>query len=97
MRTGCVGPDAPHCLILETAPARFLEPFPAALKQAARRVALQALGFNGPVALALAGLGAVGAVGLASAPGERAGHERGMRAARAEVAPKPPAPPAKGR
>lgn len=92
--------------ILETARARFLEQFPAALKQAARKVTLKALGFDGPVVLsgpvagvtlALAGLGAVGAVGLAYALGERAGHERGMLAARAEVVPKPPAPPARGR
>ena len=94
--------------LIESAKTRFLEQFPAALKQAARRVAIKALGFNGPVvlsgpvagvALALAGLGVVGAVGLAYGLGERSGYERGMRSARAEVAPapKPPAPPAKGR
>ena len=94
--------------LVESARSRFLAQFPAALKQAARRVSIKALGFSGPVvlsgpvagvALALAGLGAVGAVGLAYALGERAGHERGVLAARAEVAPapKPPAPPAKGR
>ena len=94
--------------LIESAKTRFLEQFPAALKQAARRVAIKALGFNGPVvlsgpvagvALALAGLGVVGAVGLAHGLGERSGYERGMRSARAEVAPapKPPAPPAKGR
>ena len=94
--------------LIESARSRFLEQFPAALKQAARRVAIKALGFSGPVvlsgpvagvALALAGLGAVGAGGLAYALGERAGYERGVLAQRAEAAPapKPPAPPAKGR
>ncbi|MEI2781106.1 MAG: hypothetical protein V9H25_07520 [Candidatus Competibacter sp.] len=88
--------------LVESAKTRFLEQFPAALKQAARRVAIKALGFNGPVAgaaLALVGLGAVGAVGLAHALGERSGYERGMRAAQAEIAPapKPPAPAVRGR
>ena len=71
--------------LVESAKTRFLEQFPAALKRAARRVAIKALGFNGPVvlsgpvagaALALAGLGAVGAVGL----GPRAGRAVGLRA-----------------
>ena len=92
--------------LIESAKTRFLEQFPAALKQAARRVSIKALGFNGPVvlsgpvagvALALAGLGAVGAGWLAYELGERAGYERGVLAQRAEAAPKPPAPAAKGR
>ena len=94
--------------LIESAKTRFLEQFPAALKQAARRVSIKALGFNGPVvlsgpvagvALALAGLGVVGAGWLAYELGERAGYERGALVARAEVAPapKPPAPLAKGR
>jgi hypothetical protein len=89
--------------LVESAKTQFLRDFPAALKQAARRVSIKALGFNGPVvlsgpvagvALALAGLGAVGAGWLAYELGERSGYERGMRAAQAEVAlaPKPPAP-----
>lgn len=94
--------------LVESAKTRFLEQFPAALKQAARRVSVRALGLGGPVVLsgpvaglvlALAGLGAVGAVGLAHALGERSGYERGMRSAQAEVAPapKPPAPTVRGR
>jgi hypothetical protein len=94
--------------LIESAKTQFLRDFPAALKQAARRVSIKALGFNGPVvlsgplagvALALAGLGAVGAGGLAYELGERSGYERGMRAAQAEVAPapKPPAPAVRGR
>lgn len=94
--------------LIESARARFLEQFPAALKQAARRVSVKALGLDKPVvlsgpvagvALALAGLFAAGAVGLAYGLGERSGHERGMQVARAEIAPapKPPAPQAKGR
>ena len=94
--------------LVESAKTRFLEQFPAALKQAARRVSVRALGLDGPVvlsgpvagaALALAGLGAVGAVGLAYGLGERSGYERGMRSAQAEVAPapKPPAPTGRGR
>lgn len=94
--------------LVESAKTQFLRDFPAALKQAARRVAIKALGFNGPVvlsgpvagaALVVASLGVVGAVGLAHELGERSGYERGMRAARAEVAtaPKPAAPQAKGR
>lgn len=75
--------------LIESARARFLEQFPAALKQAARRVSVKALGFDGPVvlsgpvagvALALAGLGAIGAAGLAYGLGERSGYERGERA-----------------
>ncbi len=94
--------------LIESAKTRFLEQFPAALKQAARRVSVKALGLDKPVvlsgpvagvALALAGLFAAGAVGLAHGLGERSGYERGMRAARAEMAPapKPPAPAARGR
>ena len=92
--------------LIESARSRFLEQFPAALKQAARRVSIKALGFNGPVvlsgpvagvALVVASLGVVGAGGLAYALGERAGYERGVLAQRAEAAPKPPAPAAKGR
>ena len=90
--------------IIETARAQFLRDFPAALKQAARKVAVRALGFNGPVvltgliaglALLIVGLG--GAGWLAYALGERAGYERGALAQRAEAASKPPAPAAKGR
>ncbi|MCB1797158.1 MAG: hypothetical protein KDJ70_22590, partial [Candidatus Competibacteraceae bacterium] len=87
-----------------SARARFLAQFPAALKQAARRVSIKALGFNGPVvlsgpvagvALALAGLGAVGASWLAYELGERSGYERGMLAALTNAAPNPkPAAPA---
>ena len=75
--------------LIESARARFLEQFPAAIKQAARRVSVKALGFDGPVvlsgpvagvALALAGLGAIGAAGLAYGLGERSGYERGERA-----------------
>ena len=75
--------------LIESARARFLAQFPAALKQAARRVSIKALGFDGPVvlsgpvagvALALAGLGVVGSVGLAYGLGERSGYERGERA-----------------
>lgn len=75
--------------LIESARARFLAQFPAALKQAARRVSIKALGFDGPVvlsgpvagvALALAGLGAIGAAGLAYGLGERSGYERGERA-----------------
>ena len=89
--------------LIESAKTRFLEQFPAALKQAARRVSVRALGFSGPVvlsgpvagvALALAGLGAVGAGWLAYELGERAGYERGALAQRAEAASKPPASPA---
>jgi len=90
--------------LIESARARFLAQFPAALKQAARRVSIKALGFNGPVvlsgpvagvALALAGLGAVGAGWLAYELGERSGYERGMLAVRTEAAPNPkPAAPA---
>jgi hypothetical protein len=94
--------------LIESAKTRFLEQFPAALKQAARRVSVRALGFSGPVvlsgpvagvALALAGLSAIGTGGLAYELGERAGYERGVLVARAEVAPapKPPAPAGKGR
>jgi hypothetical protein len=94
--------------LVESAKTRFLEQFPAALKQAARRVSVRALGLGGPVvlsgpvagvALALAGLGIVGSVGLAYGLGERSGYERGMRSAQAEVAPapKPPAPTVRGR
>ena len=90
--------------LVESAKAQFLRDFPAALKQAARRVAIKALGFNGPVvwsgpvagvALVVASLGVVGAGWLAYALGERAGYERGALAQRAEAASKPPAPPAK--
>ena len=90
--------------LIESARARFLAQFPAALKQAARRVSIKALGFNGPVvlsgpvagvALALAGLGAVGAGWLAYELGERSGYERGMLTARTDAAPNPkPAAPA---
>lgn len=94
--------------LIESAKTRFLEQFPAALKQAARRVSVKALGLDKPVvlsgpvagvALALAGLFAAGAVGLAHGLGERSGYERGMLAARAEMAPapKPPAPAGRGR
>ena len=92
--------------LIESAKTQFLRDFPAALKQAARRVSIKALGFNGPVvlsgpvagvALVVASLGVVGAGGLAYALGERAGYERGALAQRAEAAPKPPAPPVKGR
>ena len=92
--------------LIESAKTRFLEQFPAALKQAARRVSVRALGFSGPVvlsgpvagvALVLASLGVVGAGWLAYELGERAGYERGALAQRAEAAPKPPASPAKGR
>ena len=92
--------------LIESAKTQFLRDFPAALKQAARRVAIKALGFNGPVvwsgpvagvALVVASLGVVGAGWLAYALGERAGYERGALAQRAEAAPKPPAPAAKGR
>jgi hypothetical protein len=92
--------------LVESAKTQFLRDFPAALKQAARRVSIKALGFNGPVvlsgplagvALALAGLGAVGAGWLAYELGERAGYERGALAQRAEAAPKPPAPTGRGR
>jgi hypothetical protein len=88
--------------LVESARARFLEQFPAALKLAARKVAIKALGLNGPVgwsgliaglALLLVGLG--GAGWLAYELGERAGYERGALAQRAEAASKPPAPPAK--
>ena len=93
---------------IESARARFLEQFPAALKQAARRVSVRALGLGGPVvlsgpvagaALALAGLLAAGAVGLAYGLGERSGYERGMLVARADAAPapKPAAPAGRGR
>lgn len=93
---------------IESARARFLEQFPAALKQAARRVSIKALGLSGPVvlsgpvagaALALAGLLAAGAVGLAYGLGERSGYERGTLVARADAAPapKPPAPAGRGR
>ena len=90
--------------LIESAKAQFLRDFPAALKVAARRVAIKALGFNGPVvwsgpvagvALVVASLGVVGAGWLAYALGERAGYERGALAQRAEAASKPPAPPAK--
>ena len=90
--------------MIESARARFLAQFPAALKQAARRVSIKALGFNGPVvlsgpvagvALALASLGAVGAGWLAYELGERSGYERGMLTARTDAAPNPkPAAPA---
>ena len=72
--------------LIESAKTRFLEQFPAALKQAARRVSIRALGFNGPVvlsgpvagvALALAGLGVVGAGWLAYELGERVGLRAG--------------------
>ena len=92
--------------LIESAKTQFLRDFPAALRQAARRVSIKALGFNGPVvlsgpvagvALVVASLGVVGAGWLAYALGERAGYERGVLAQRAEAAPKPPAPAAKGR
>ena len=94
--------------LIESARSRFLAQFPAALKLAARRVAIKALGFNGPVvlsgpvagvALVVASLGVVGAGWLAYALGERAGYERGVLVARAEAAPapKPPAPAVRGR
>ena len=88
--------------LIESARSRFLAQFPAALKLAARQVAVRAIGHGGPVVLSgliaglvllIAGLG--GAGGLAYALGERAGYERGVLAQRAETAPKPPAPPAK--
>ena len=92
--------------LIESAKTRFLEQFPATLKQAARRVSVRALGFSGPVvwsgpvagvALVVASLGVVGAGWLAYALGERAGYERGALAQRAEAAPasKPPASPVK--
>ena len=90
--------------LIESARSRFLAQFPAALKLAARKVAVRAIGHGGPVVLSgliaglvllIAGLG--GAGGLAYALGERAGYERGVLAQRAETAPKPPAPPARGR
>ena len=88
--------------LIESARSRFLAQFPAALKLAARQVAVRAIGHGGPVVLSgliaglvllIAGLG--GAGWLAYALGERAGYERGVLAQRAETAPKPPAPPAK--
>jgi hypothetical protein len=90
--------------LIESARSRFLAQFPAALKLAARKVAVRAIGHGGPVVLSgliaglvllIAGLG--GAGWLAYALGERAGYERGVLAQRAETAPKPPAPPARGR
>ena len=92
--------------VVESAKAQFLRDFPAALKQAARKGAVRAIGHGGPGVLTglIAGLvlliaGLVGAGGLAYELGERAGYERGVRAARAEVAPapKPPAPAVRGR
>lgn len=92
--------------LVETARARFLEQFPAALKVAARRVTVKAMDYSGPVGLTslIAGLalliaGLVSAGWLAYDLGERAGYERGVLAERAEAtsAPKQPASPAKGR
>ena len=90
--------------LIESARSRFLAQFPAALKLAARQVAVRAIGHGGPVVLSgliaglvllIAGLG--GAGWLAYALGERAGYERGVLAQRAETAPKPPAAAVRGR
>lgn len=95
--------------IVESAKAQFLRDFPAALKVAARKVVVKALGFNGPVvlsgpvagmALVVASLGVVGVGWLAYDLGKSAGYEQGVLAHKAATppAPKPPAPPsAKGR
>lgn len=73
--------------ILETARARFLEQFPAALTQTAAKTAVKAMGATGPVrtigllaglALLMVGIGGVG--WLAYGLGERAGYEKGLSA-----------------
>ncbi len=92
--------------VVESAKAQFLRDFPAALKQAARKGAVRAIGYGGPgvltgliagLALLMVGIGSVG--WLAYDLGKSAGYEQGVLAQQAATppAPKPSAPPARGR